>query len=203
MLSLMMKLSKIRIKDSMLVGIIGGLIGVICMDLSSLTLWRTKKIEGLYGHLAGSMIMKPSRLKRGKNFLIGQLFHMTVGSSIGVFMSQILKKTGRDYHILKGGFLSVATWGVLYNFGQRMGFYRMNPRLTRSGYAAIWHHLIYGLVTSQAIVALADPTIFAYNESGVEALDYNKANEVLRRKDNHTIYSDINFNPPEIKSAFN
>lgn len=202
MLTFMMKLSQIKIKDSLAVGIIGGLIGVLCMDISNLILWRAKKTEGLYGHLAGSMIMKPSRLNKGKNFLIGQLFHMMVGSAIGVFMSQLLKKTGRDYHLLKGGFLSVLTWGILYNFGQRMGFYRMNPRLTKSGYAAIWHHLIYGLATSHAIVALADPAIFPHKESGAEKLN-NKANEVLRRKDIRTIYSDINFNLPEIESALN
>jgi len=184
-----------------MVGIIGGLIGVICMDISNFIFWRTKKTEGLYGHLAGSMIMRTTRLKKGKNFLIGQIFHMTVGSALGISLSQILKKFGRDHHIIKGGFLAVVTWGFLYNFGQRMGFYRMNPRLTKSGYAAILQHLIYGLATSHAIVTLADPTIFAHNESGIEALNNNKANEVLRRKNIHTIYSDINYNPVEIKSA--
>ena len=28
-------------------------------------------------------------------------------------------------------------------------------------YSAIWNHLVYGLVSAQAIVLLADPTIFA------------------------------------------
>jgi len=185
----------------MLLGIVGGLIGVICMDISNFILWRTKKTEGLYGHLAGSMIMRTTRLKKGKNFLVGQLFHMTVGSSIGVIMSQLLKKFGKDHHIIKGGFLGVVAGGFLYNFGQRMGFYSMNPRLIKSSYAAMLQHLIYGLATSQAIVTLADPTVFSSNESGVESS--NKANEVLRRNDIRTIYSDININPAEIKSVLN
>jgi len=154
-----------KIKDSMTVGIIGGLIGVVCMDISNLILWRTKKTESLHGHLAGSMIMSPIKLKQRKNFLIGQIFHMTVASGIGVGLVEILKKYGKDNHNLKGGFLSVATWGLLYNFGQKMGFYRMNPRLTKSSYAEIWQHLVYGLVTSNAIVALADPTIFSKKDS--------------------------------------
>lgn len=153
-----------KIKDSMVVGMLGGLIGVICMDTSSLILWRNKKTEGLYGHLAGSMIMNPFRLNKGSNFLIGQIFHMTVASGIGVGMVEILKRYGKDHHNLKGGFLSVAVWSVLYNFGQRMGFYRMNPRLIKSSYSAIWHHLLFGLVTSNAIVALADPAIFSRKE---------------------------------------
>lgn len=160
---------KHKIKDSMVLGIISGLIGVTSMDISNTLLWRTGKTEGLYGHLAGSMIMSPRRINKGKNFFLGQLFHMTVGSIIGVIMVQILKKFGKDHHIVKGGFFSIVTWGFLYNFGQKMGFYRMNPRLTKSGYAAVLHHIIYGLTTSKAVVTLGDPSIFPNNELNGEA----------------------------------
>lgn len=170
-----------KIKDSMLLGILSGLIGITCMDASNMILWRNKKTEGLYGHLAGSMIMSPLKLNRGKNFMLGQIFHMTVGSCLGVGMVQILKKFGKDYHALKGGFFAIATWGFLYNFGQRMGFYRHHPHITRSGYAAIWHHLIYGLVTSTAIVTLADPTVFP------------DASSVQPRNNSRYIYSDTNY----------
>ena len=179
-----------KIKDSMLVGIIGGLLGVACMDISNLILWRNKKTEGLYGHLAGSMIMKQYKLNKGMNFLIGQIFHMTVGSGLGVGMVQILKRFGKDYLIIKGGFFSVAIWGLLYNFGQKMGFYRAVPHSTKSSYAAIWHHFIYGFVTSQAIVALADPTIFSQ-----EAVENTQSRRPTQRTTDHStqyIYSDMN-----------
>ena len=162
-----------KIRDSMTVGILGGLIGVVCMDISSYILWRNKKTESLHGHLAGSMIMNPFKLNKRKNFMIGQIFHMTVASGIGVGMVEILKRYGKDHHNLKAGFLSVVTWGILYNFGQKMGFYKMNPRLIKSSYAEIWQHLVYGLVTSNAIVALADPTIFSKEASmNVQATTY-------------------------------
>lgn len=173
-----------KIKDSMLVGIIGGLIGVSCMDVSSFLLWRNKKTEGLYGHLAGSMIMKPYKLNKGKNFLVGQIFHMAVASGVGVGMVEILKKYGKDHHNVKGGFLAMATWGILYNFGQRMGFYRVKPHLIKSSYAAIWHHLLFGLVTSNAIVSLADPAIFARKEFSQTASQDKSSVQ--------TIYSDVN-----------
>ncbi|WP_242966953.1 hypothetical protein [Desulfosporosinus sp. FKA] len=154
-----------KIDNSMIAGLLGGLIGVICMDISNFILWRNKTTEGLYGHLAGSMIMKPSKLNKTSNFLLGQVFHMTVGSCLGVGMSQILKQFGKDNYIIKGGFFSVVVWGFLYNFGQKMNFFRMNPRLTKSGYASIWHHLIYGLATSKAIVTLTAPNVFPKKES--------------------------------------
>ncbi|ODA38911.1 hypothetical protein DSBG_4310 [Desulfosporosinus sp. BG] len=196
----MMKVNKLKIKDSILVGIIGGLIGVTCMDISNIILYRNRRTEALYGYLAGSMIMKPAKLKKGKNFLIGQLFHMTVGSVLGVGMIEILKRFGKDHHIIKGVFLSVTTWGFLYNFGQKMGFYRMNPRLTQSGYAAIWHHLIYGLATSQAIVTLADPSVFSQKEFGNETS--NSANRELS-SNIRTVYSDMNINSAEATSDLN
>ena len=173
----------------MVVGILGGLIGVICMDISGLILWRSKKTEGLYGHLAGSMIMDPVRLNKGKNFLIGQLFHMSVGTGMGLGMVEIFKRYGKDHHNVKGGFFSVAIWSVLYNFGQRMGFYKMDPRLIKSSYSAIWHHLVYGLVASNAIVALADPTIFSKEASAnIQATTHGK-NSVQPVQ---PIYSDVN-----------
>ena len=178
-----------KINDSMVVGILGGLIGVVCMDISSLLLWRTKKTEVLYGHLAGSMIMNPFRLNKRKNFLVGQILHMCVGSGIGVGMIEILKKYGKDHHNIKGGFLSVAVWSVLYNFGQRMGFYRMNPRQIKTSYSAILHHLIYGLVTSNAIVALADPTMFSKEASANNQATTHGNNSVQSVQ---PIYSDVN-----------
>lgn len=185
------------IKDSMLVGILGGLIGVVCMDLSSLLLWRNKKTEGLYGHLAGSMIMKPSKLNKRRNFLVGQIFHMTVASGIGVGMVEILKRFGKDHPSLKGGFLSVVTWGLLYNFGQRMGFYRINPRLTKSSYSEIWNHLVYGLVTSNAIVALADPSIFPKKASTQVSSQNKNAPQPIQPR-----YSDVNTSELEGNEKF-
>lgn len=176
-----------KINDSMVVGILGGLIGVVCMDISSYILWRTKKTESLHGHLAGSMIMNPFKLNKRKNFLIGQIFHMSMASGIGVGMAEILKRYGKDYRNLKGAFLSVATWGILYNFGQKMGFYKMNPRLTKSSYSEIWQHLVYGLVTSNAIVALADPTMFSKKAPNNQAATNGKNSGLSVQP----IYSDL------------
>lgn len=179
-----------KIQDSMLVGLLGGFLGVISMDISGLLLWRAAKTEGLYAHLAGSMIMNPLKLKKRKNFLIGQIFHMSVGSGIGILMVEILKKYGKDHHNVKGGFLSVAAWSILYNFGQRMGFYRVNPRLIRSSYASIFHHLIYGLVASNTIIRLADPRIFTKESLGDSQLKITDNKTV---QSSQPIYSNINY----------
>ncbi|WP_148271278.1 hypothetical protein [Desulfosporosinus acidiphilus] len=154
-----------KIKDSMVVGLLGGLIGALSMDLSNFILWRNNKTEGLYGHLAGSMIMRPGKLKQGKNFIVGEILHVTVGSVIGLILTAVFRVFGKDHYFIKGGFLATVTWGFLYNFGQKMNFYRLKPHLTKSSYASILHHLIYGLVTSKVIVFFADPNMFSSKKS--------------------------------------
>ncbi|HWQ40766.1 MAG TPA: hypothetical protein VN456_01870 [Desulfosporosinus sp.] len=62
---------------------------------------------------------------------------MSMASGIGVGMAEILKRYGKDYRNTKDGFLSVVAWEILYNFGQRMVYYKMNPHLSKSSYSEI------------------------------------------------------------------
>jgi len=71
--------------------------------------------------------------------------------------------------------LSVATW-------------------TKSSYSEIWQHLVYGLVTSNAIVALADPTIFPNKESLTTQLATQEKQPVQSVQ---SIYSDVNSSKEE------
>lgn len=148
------------IKDSIVVGIVGGLVGTLIMDLSNLMLWRRKKTEMLYGHIAGSLLMSSLRTNQRKNFILGQISHMMVGSLLGIPMTYVFKKTGRDHHLLKGIGMSWLTWSVFYDLGQRLGIFRAKPHLTKTHYAALWDNLVYGIATAQAIVAVSDPSLF-------------------------------------------
>lgn len=154
---------KNKIKDSMILGLFGGFIGTIAYDISNVLLWRKGKTENLSGHLAGSMMMLAIRTNQRKNFILGEIFHLITGSALGLVQVEILKKYGKDHYLVKGGFTGLFTWGVLYNFGQRMKFFSRRTHLTKTKYASLWHHLLYGLVSSQAIVTLADPSIFKKN----------------------------------------
>lgn len=83
-------ISKIRIKDSIALSLISGFLGTIVMDLSNLLLWRSKKTEILYGHLAGSMIMRSFRTNQTKNFVLGQVFHFFTGAALGIPLYTVL-----------------------------------------------------------------------------------------------------------------
>lgn len=151
---------KAKMKDSIMISLIAGLIGTTAMDLSNVFLWRTRKTEILYGHLSGSMIMRGFRTNQTKNFVLGQLLHMASGAALGIPVFQMLKRTGRDHHLIKGGFVGMMSWGILYDFGQRARIFTSKPHLTKTHYSAMWHNLLYGLTTAQAIVSLSDPSLF-------------------------------------------
>lgn len=149
-----------KMKDSIMVSLVSGLLGTMAMDLSNVLLWRTKKAELLHGHLAGSMFMRAFRTNQTKNFVLGQIFHMLTGTTLGIPIFHLLKRTGKDHYLIKGAFAGLAAWGVLYNFGQRVGLFMAKPHLTKTHYSALWHNLLYGVTTAQAIVSFSDPSLF-------------------------------------------
>jgi hypothetical protein len=156
-----------KMKDSITIGLLGGLIGAIFMDISNLLIFKAGKTETLYGHIAGGLLVAPYRTKQTKNFILGELTHLGIGSIFGIRLISILKKTGKDHHLLKGVFIAILSIGTLIG-GQNLGILK-KFRLTKTFYSAIWNHLVYGLVSAQAIVMLADPTIFASsNENNKE-----------------------------------
>ena len=124
-----------KIKDSIVLGSLAGLLGTIVMDVSNFLLWRSNKTEGLYGHLSGSMIMRAFRTHRRENFLLGQIMHMAMGMAFGIPMVYAFKKTGKDHHIFKGGLIGGLLWEVLFDFGKKMNVFSLKPRLTKSFYA--------------------------------------------------------------------
>ncbi|OLN27164.1 hypothetical protein [Desulfosporosinus metallidurans] len=153
------------IKDSTVLGLTSGLIGTFAMDIIDLTAWRKGKHEMLYGHLAGSMIFTPIRMHRRENFFIGQVMHMLAGSGIGGIITWFMKKTGKDHHLLKGSFIGMLSWLTLYEFGQRQKWFTLKARKSVTFYYAFLMNIVFGATTAQAIVTLADPSVFEANPS--------------------------------------
>lgn len=147
--------------DGISIGLLGGLIGTIFMDISNLIIFKAGKTETLYGYIAGGLLVAPYRTKQRKNLFLGEITHFCIGSIWGVLLTFILKKTGKDHHLIKGIFISMLSLGSLIG-GQKFGLLK-KFRLTKTFYSAIWNHIVYGLVSAQAIVSLADPSFFEKN----------------------------------------
>ncbi|WP_407311272.1 hypothetical protein [Desulfosporosinus sp. SB140] len=183
-----------KMRDSITIGLLGGLIGTIFMDISNLLIFKAGKTEALYGHIAGGLFVAPFRTKRRKNFILGQMTHLGIGSIWGTLLTYLLKKTGKDHHLIKGLFISMLTLGSLIG-GQKFGMLKKFG-LTKTFYSAVWNHLVYGLVSAQAIVMIADPIIFASSKDAKESCQQirrkasypcsvRSSNELVQSKDDH------------------
>lgn len=150
----------VKIKDSIAVSILSGLIGTLAMDTSNLIFWKNKKTETLYGHIAGSIFVRPFRTNQRKNFWLGQIMHLITGSVLAYPLNLILKKTGKDNLLLKGAFFGAVTWEFIYGIGQRFRVFSTKPHMTKTHYAELFNNIIYGLSTAQALVTFADPSMF-------------------------------------------
>lgn len=147
-------------RDTLTIGILSGLIGNVVKDASNYFIWRAKKTELLYGHLAGSMLSPPESVQESGGFIAGQLLDFTIGAAIGVPIVYLLKKAGKDNYLLKGAAAGLAAWGLLYGLGPNLGVVSIKPKMSRTHLSAFWNNLLYGLATAQAAVLLADSGLF-------------------------------------------
>jgi len=149
-----------RLRDSVSLGLFSGLMGNLAKGIFNLFTWKTERNEVLYPQLASSMFFAPRRTKRRKPFLIGGLADLIMGSLFGIPIVYILKKTGKDNHILKGGGLSLLLWVVLYGAGHNLHIFSIKPRKSSSPLWALLEHLLFGVVTACTAVKFADPGTF-------------------------------------------
>lgn len=151
----------LKMKDSVTVSLLSGILGTLVMDVSNLLFWRTRKTEILYGHIAGSVYVHPFRMNQRKNFWLGQITHLITGATLAYPLNLLLMKTGKDYASVKGAFFGAVTWEFIYGIGQRFKVFSTKPRLTKSHYAELFNNILYGITTAQALVAFSEPSMYA------------------------------------------
>jgi|GEM_PF-4593823 len=59
-----------------------GFLGTVTMVISNYLIYRAGKTEILYGHIAGSIFMRPFRTNQRKNFILGQHVHSSLNIQI-------------------------------------------------------------------------------------------------------------------------
>ena len=156
-----MKLKKIgKMQDTILIGMMGGLIGTICMELSNVLIYKAKKTEVTYPQITAQFLFSPKRVNRKENYILGEMLHLGVGTFFGLPLMLILKLTGKDHHLSKGFLSGMCTWGILFAGAQKKGLFK-RPLKSKTHYSAMWNNTLFGLASAQAMVTLADPRIFA------------------------------------------
>jgi len=149
-----------KVKDSVSLGLLGGLIGTLVLDFFNLIFWKKRKNESLYGQLAGSILMKGVRTKKTNNFIFGEIIHLLTGVLAGIPLVFLFKKTGKDNHLIKGASYGALIWMVYYVLGIKMDIFISKPKLNKTHYSSLWQNILYGMVTAKSIVSFAHPTVF-------------------------------------------
>ena len=179
----------LKIKDSIAVSLFSGLLGTLAMDASNFLFWKGRKTEALYGHIAGSIFVRPYRTNQSNNFLLGQITHMITGAVLAIPLNLVLKKTGKDHLALKGAFFGSITWELIYGIGQRFEVFSTKPHLTKTHFAELFNNTIYGITTALALVAFSEPSMFPDIQSKTTAQAQNTQRNTVQ-----PIYSDVNLN---------
>ncbi|MHB8126426.1 MAG: hypothetical protein ACYDEJ_12465 [Desulfitobacteriaceae bacterium] len=190
LISSMQKIGKMQ--DSVITGLLGGLIGTVVMDISNFLIFKIGKTEALYGHVSGQMFVSPFRTNQRKNFILGQILHLSMGSFFGIPLFYLLKKTGKDYYAIKGLVASGFMWGIFYAGSQKIGLFK-KPRFTKTHYSAIWNNLIYGITSAYAIVSLADPITIKHKQANFTSRETNPS-PYLSNSINNKQQNDTNLN---------
>lgn len=150
-----------KIRDSISLGLLGGLLGTLPLDILNLAFWKNKQAESLYGQMAGSIIMKGFQTKRRSNFLFGQIVHMLTGAMAGIPMVYLFKLTGKDHQASKGAAYGFIVWAVYYVFGIRIGAFHAPPKKNSSHFMSLGMNILFGVLTAKSVGALAHPSVFA------------------------------------------
>lgn len=177
----------LRIKDSITVSLASGILGTLAMDVANFLLWKSKRTEALYGHIAGSVLVRPFRTNQRKNFWLGEIMHLVTGSAIAYPLNYIFQKTGKDNYLLKGAFFGTVTWELIYGIGRRFKLFFVEPHFTKTHYAELLNNILYGMITAQALVTLSEPSMFPDAQSKMTSKN-REVNSV------QPIYSDIHSN---------
>ena len=149
-----------KIKDSITLGVISGLLGTLALDVLNFRNWRKNRTESMYAHIAGSIFMRGFRTKFRKNFLFGQVIHMFVGALAGVPLVYLFRITGKDHSVLKGATYGALIWMIYYMFGIKVGMFHKSPKQNKSHMTNLMQNLIFGITSAQTVISLGDPSLF-------------------------------------------
>ncbi|EGW38981.1 hypothetical protein [Desulfosporosinus sp. OT] len=68
-----------KMQDSIVIGMLVGLIGTICMEISNTLIYKVKKTEVVYPQITGQFFFSPKRVNRKENYILGEILHIGVG----------------------------------------------------------------------------------------------------------------------------
>lgn len=149
-----------KIKDRMLLGVIGGVAGNL-VKLSLGYYFKKKKLAEIDGpERAAGMLVPPHTIFTKEGKIVGYLADGAVGSLLGVSMVYLLSITGKNQGVLKGAATGQAMWTFLYGVLGTLGATKVNAATPKTVLSEYISHTAYGLVTACVVLGLGEKGLF-------------------------------------------
>ena len=147
-----------KIKDSILLGVISGLLGAVPGRLLNKAEFALGFTDSRYEEMAAIPFVKKKEINKpiGKN--IGKIANGLLTSVVGVSTTYVLKRTGRDHAILKGMGIAGLSWLGLYSLSTQTHIRKSKKPLT--ALLSFGDHLIFGATTGTLAARLGDDSLF-------------------------------------------
>ncbi len=142
-----------KIKDTITLGAIAGLIGTIPQLLFHFIFWQIGYVKYFSFQLTGSVFLTRELTKTPLGQFIGGFVWLSLASFMGVIIAYLFVFTGKDNWWLKGLMANViimfiSTYGFIYNLGGA----KIVPYDIKTNLIVLLSSLIYGVVTPYIIV---------------------------------------------------
>lgn len=152
---------KYKIKDRVLLGFLGGMIGSLAKNFCEELLVKKGWNISTGAQMASRVFNDQKFIKNPICKLIGNLANMGIGAGLGIPFVYLLSLSGKDYIMLKGATMGHLAWVYFYGgVGSRMRMSRVFPIDPKSNCSAFLSHIIYGVTVASVVKALADEDIF-------------------------------------------
>lgn len=147
-----------KIKDSILLGVVAGLLGAIPGRLLNKAEYKLGFTDSRYEEMAALPFVKKRDINKPSGKNVGKIANGLLTSVVGVSTTYVLKKTGRDHAILKGIGISALSWLGLYSLSAQANIRKSRKPLT--ALLSFGDHLIFGATTATLVSKLGDDRLF-------------------------------------------
>lgn len=148
-----------KIKDPLILGLVAGTLAAIPKTLMNEILYRTGLETKRYAEVVSGVFLRQAAAKSRPGAGYGLFFDFIISSGMGVPLVTILRKTGTDEGLLKGGLTGLIGFtvlrGIMANFGPGLNY----PKDSNSNIAMSLSSFLWGITASAIAMSIADRSV--------------------------------------------
>jgi hypothetical protein len=141
----------IKIKDKLTLGIAAAIIANIIVSIIDLVCYKLNINQFNRFQIAASPYFQVPDVDTIPAIIVGIIADFSVAAFFGVIMVYILFYTGADFYYVKGLFVALIFWLILYGIVLRLNIARIDPVDPGTNLVHLAIHLILGLLTAWII----------------------------------------------------